>query len=189
MKNKYLALFPLLIIVVLGWYFLGKNTPKPNISLQKPNIQSQVEGITAVQTNPQTGEIEYTLTAKSLTQNIHGQNELIDINMDWTPDKTSSYTITAKRAYLDQNTGEFEFGEGFSLQQHNQDNAITLTGEILTGNTKTKKIHSQTPLTITQGANKFFAKSMTADLTTKDYEFFGIDTTFTPPTRQDKALF
>lgn len=189
MNIKYLAVLPLIVIGVLGWFFWSKNTPKPTVSLGKPSIQSQIQDIKAVQTNPDTGEIEYTLTAKSLTQSQNGQSELLEVAMDWTPDKISSYLITAKKATFDQNTGEFEFGGGFKMTQHSHNRTMILVGETLTGNTKSKLIASNTPLTIKEADNSFYASAMMADLNSKEYQFLGIKTTFTPPVRQDKALF
>lgn len=189
MKIKYLIILPLLVVCVFGWYFLGKSTPKAEVTLSKPNIHSQIDGIQAIQTNPDTGETEYTLTAKSLTQSTNGQDTLHDVVMDWTPDVISQYTITAKQATFNQNTGDFEFDGGFSLHQHSQTGNMTFTGNTLTGNTKNKLIHSDTPLSITQDNRKFYATSMTADLASKDYQFFGIDISFMPSERQDKSLF
>lgn len=194
MNSKYLAVLPLIVIGVLGWFFWSKNTPKPAVSLGKPSIQSQIQSIKAVQTNPDTGEIEYTLTAESLTQNTDGQSELLNVTMDWTPDTLTSYLITAKRAMFDQTTGDFEFGGGFELRRSTknspaQDTLMTLTGDTLMGNTKDKVIASHLPLTVKEAGNSFYASAMTADLKSKDYQFLGIKTTFTPPARQDKALF
>lgn len=189
MKIKYLVVLPLLVMCVLGWYFLGKNTPKTEVALGKPNIHSQIDGIQAIQTNPDTGKIEYTLTAKSLAQSTNGQDALYDVVMDWIPDAISQYTIIAKQATFNQNTGDFEFDGGFSLHQHSQTGDMTLTGSTLIGNTKNKLIHSNAPMNITQGHHKFKAMSMMADLTTKDYQFFGIDISFMPSERQDKPLF
>lgn len=188
-KFKYLAILPLLVICAVGAYFLSKNTPKPTVPTAKSEIHSQISDIKAVQTNPDTGEIEYTLTAKSLTQSANGQDELLEVTMDWTPDQQSHYTITAGRAIFDQQTGEFDFGGGFVLTQHANDKVMTLKGDNLFGNTKSKQIHSPTPLTITEGDNQFFAKSMQGDLTDKTYQFFGITISFMPPKRQEQALF
>lgn len=188
-KINHLAILFLLLVAGFGVYFFTKNTPKPAIPVAKAKIQSQISDIRAVQTNPDTGEIEYTLTAKSVTQNTTGQDELLDVVMDWTPDKDSHYTIKAGRAVFEQKTGEFDFGGGFVLAWHAKDGVMTLTGENLLGNTKSKKIYSQTPLTVIQGHNQFFAKSMQGDLMHKDYQFFGVQLSFVPPIRQEQALF
>lgn len=188
-KFKYLAILPLLLVAGFAMYFLSKNTPKFTPTLAKPEIQSQINDIKAVQTNPSTGEIEYTLRAKSLTQTANGQDELIDVVMDWTPNKDSHYTIKASRAIFEQKTGDFDFGGGFSLTWHAKDGVTTLTGDGLLGNTKSKQIQSLRPLTVQQGQNRFVASSMRGDLMTKDYQFFGIQVEFLPPVRQQQSLF
>lgn len=64
-----------------------------------------------------------------------------------------------------------------------------MTGEALKGNTQSKQVYSEQPVQVVQGANRFEAASMTANLETGEYEFEQVAVIFTPAERQDKALF
>ncbi len=192
MNIKIIAVLSVLVMVAVGWYYWNQDDQKPKVELAKPDISLEVTDIKAVQTNPQTGEIEYTLTAKSLVQNsATGKDELKDVVMDWNPNTGMTYTMTASTATFDQNTGEFVFGEGFEMVRHAIDDkpALVLKGSLLTGNTKTKLIASSSPLKVTQGESIFEAQSVQGDLNTGMYEFGRISTEFTAPKRTDKPLF
>lgn len=66
---------------------------------------------------------------------------------------------------------------------------ITITGESLQGNTKTRAIASQQPVHVVQQENRFDAASMTGNLEIGDYQFEQVSVSYTPSERQDQALF
>lgn len=198
MNIKLLAVISLVFLIGAGGFFITQknNTPKP--SLPKPDIVSEISKIKAVQTNPATGEIEYTLTAQSLTQNADGMAILNDVIMDWTPSGTTQtenqerYTIKAVSATLDDKTGDFVFKDGFELIRHATpatNKAMTITGGILIGNHKTKLINSQNPLQIYQDGNEFKAQGFRADLNTQVYDFYNISMLFSAPAHRETPLF
>lgn len=202
MDIKIFALIAVGLIVVAGLLFVDQTDKKDTPTLPKPTVISEVQKIRAVQTNPDTGEVEYTLTANAMTQNTDGTNVLSDVVMDWTPPRphpdsdpnanpdgkgTEHYTIRASTASLDDKTGDFVFDKGFEFVHHST--PTTITGGTLTGNTKTRLLKSQSPLTITQGDSEFTAQGFGADLNTAVYEFYQIAMTFNTPERTDKPLF
>lgn len=191
MNAKIFAVISVLLLVAVGWFFINQQDSEPKPTLAPPKVSSEVTDIKAIQTNPETGEIEYELTAKSLTQNQAGQDVMNDVVMKWQATAQDRYTITAKTAQLDQNTGDMTFGEGFEFIRHATGDAesMTLTGSTLLGNTKSKRIESKTALKVTQAESFFEARAMQGDLNTGEYEFFGITKNFLPPARQDRALF
>lgn len=191
MHTKIFAVFALALVGVVGWYYFSQNQPIITPTLSTPNIHSQVSKIHAIQTHADTGEIEYQLTANALVQNAQGNDELQEVIMHWTPTAHDHYTIVAKVATLTKKTGDFVFGQGFILTHHANamQPALVISGNTLTGNTKTKLISSQSPLNITQGDNQFTAKQLQADLKTGDYDFYDIHMQFAAPVRTDKPLF
>ena len=66
---------------------------------------------------------------------------------------------------------------------------MVLIGENLIGNTKTRMVQSQNPITVTQGDDSFTAEGFTADLARGEYEFNKIQTIFNPPQTKDTPLF
>lgn len=195
MKFKFLVVCSLVALVLATYFFRTQNDDTPAPSLAKPDISAEVSGIRAVQTNEQTGEIEYELTAERLTQNSKtGRDELHQARLLWSPiddnDKSAQYEIVAPLAYLDNKTGEFVFEQGFSLNKTEPNHPnLTLKGEILTGNLKEKTLKSDEPLSLTQGDEHFTANGFLADLKTGIYEFQEVRTEFAPPQRKDKPLF
>lgn len=192
MNNKILAVLAVVGLAIAVWFFNHNKSETPTIELAKPEISSEVTDIKAVQTNPETGEVEYTLIAKSLIQNSQtGQDELIDVTMDWQPPNGQMYHIIAKRATLNQTTGELKFQEGFELVRDAIDDKpkMVMQGGILLGNTNDKKIWSDEPLTIIQGDDKFTAEAMQADLALGEYEFSKIMIEYNAPERVNKPLF
>lgn len=190
MNGKIVALIAFVCLAVAGWLFYY-NQPKPTVvSAPKADIKSQISDIRASQTNPDTGQIEYTLTAKTLTQDNNGQNVLSDIMLVWTPSQTQTYQMTSSTANLDETTGDMLLKDGFTFLTQSQDSVpIKITGGVLTGNTKTRQIKSDDMLEVHQGDNFFYAKGMTADLNAGEYAFFGVTAEFTAPKRTDKPLF
>lgn len=180
----------LLIGIGIGFYAYSPKEERPQNPQGDPKVASEVKGITAIQTNPQTGEIEYRLQATRLTQSTSGQNILEEVSMTWTPTGAERYIMTATLATFDEQSGDFLFYDGFELQKQPDDNTpLQLVGKSLAGNTKTKQIKSDDPMQVTQGGHAFIAQAMRADLTTKDYEFSRIQAEFSPPTRNDTPLF
>lgn len=196
MKFKFLVVCSLVALVLATYFFRTQNDDTPAPSLAKPDISAEVSGIRAVQTNEQTGQIEYELTAERLTQNSKtGRDELVNAKLFWLPvlsdGTTEQYEIIAPLAYLDNTTGEFIFEQGFTLDKTQTDNHPTLhlTGQVLLGNIKEKILESHEPLTLTKGDEHFEAESFKADLNTGVYEFEQISIEFAPPQRTDKPLF
>lgn len=173
------------------WFFYQEDVEvKPTVPA-KPEVSYEVTDIKATQTNPQTGQIEYTLTAKSLVQE-NGQEYMIDANMDWQASASQSYHLTASRITLNQDTGDMVINEGFELSKKDtadNQSAMVIQGEILTGNTKTKQVSSDKPIKITQANHSFEAQSFEADLSAGEYQFKQIAIQFDPTERQDKPLF
>lgn len=177
--------------LLAGWYFLGKFTKLTSSNSPAPTITSEITRISAISTNPTTGEIEYQLTADKLTQNKSGLDVLYNAVMDWTPTPNEHYTLTAAIGTLDEKTGDFVFEDGFSYSRHPTGNqkSLVIQGGKLTGNIRTKKLSATSQLNITQGRHTFNAYSMTADLNTQHYEFSQVESIFTPPVRTDTPLF
>lgn len=188
----YKKLFFLFLVLVFmaGWYFFVKSTNVISSNPPTPNISSEITNIEAISTNPTTGEMQYHLSADKLTQDQFGMDVLHNVLMNWTPDN-EHYTLTAPLATLDEQTGEFVFAEGFGYTHHFADpiQDLIVKGGKLTGNTKTKRLSSSSPLTINQGGHSINAQAMSADLTRQDYEFYDIDMTFLPAKRTDAPLF
>lgn len=197
MKIKALIVFALIGLALATYFFRTQKSELPTPNLAKPDISAEVSGIRAVQTNEQTGEIEYELTAERLTQNSKtGRDELHNAHLLWLPNtdnattSTAKYEIVAPLAYLDNETGEFVFEQGFSLDKTEQNlPSLHLKGNSLMGNLKQKVLKSDEPLSLTQGDEHFVAERFVADLKTGVYEFEQISTEFTPPKRTDKPLF
>lgn len=195
MKFKFLVVCSLVALVLATYFFRTQNDDTPAPSLAKPDISAEVSGIRAVQTNEQTGEIEYELTAERLTQNSKtGRDELHQARLLWSPiddnGKSAQYEIVAPLAYLDNKTGNFVFEQSFSLHKTEPNHPnLTLKGEILMGNLKEKTLKSDEPLSLTQGDEHFTANGFLADLKTGIYEFQEVRTEFAPPQRKDKPLF
>lgn len=187
-KTIAAALFVLVGIGII-WHLIPAQE-RPQKVQSDPKVASEIKGISALQTNPNTGEVEYRLQAVRLTQSTTGQNILEEVQMVWTPTKETHYTITANLATFDEQTGDFVFYDGFRLQRQSDETApLLLVGDTLRGNTKTKLIKSDTPLQVTQDQHQFLAQAMTGDLSTKEYDFYRVMAEFNPPVRKDTALF
>lgn len=162
------------------WYGIKTNAPSTP-AVARPEISSQLQDISAKQTNPATGEIEYTLTAQSMTQNINKQSVVKNITMHWQATPQTHYTITAHTAHFDQTTGQFNFLNGFHLKQNQQNpSPLTLTGDRLSINTQTKHIKSDHPINVTLGNHRFNAQAMMADINKQLYDFSTISASFAP---------
>ncbi|MDO5652097.1 MAG: LPS export ABC transporter periplasmic protein LptC [Moraxella sp.] len=192
MNIKILSVVAVVLLVGALWFYNTHQDDSPAVALAKPDISSEVTEIKAVQTNAETGETEYMLTAKSLVQNqATGQDEMLDAVMDWQPPNGESYTITTAKAVLNQATGELVFSAGFVLTRKATEDKpeMVMQGSQLLGNTKTYKVWSDEALDIKQGDDNFTAEAMQADLAAGEYEFSRIAIEFTAPERVDKTLF
>lgn len=192
MNGKILLTLLLIGALIVFWFFY--NNRPDNIAIAKPdaNIQSEVSDISASQTNPETGKIEYTLTAKSLIQNQAGQNEFKQMSMTWTPPSGEVYEIQSGTAILDNQTGGMMLSDGVVFHKKSstpEQQPITMTCDGLLGNTKLRQIQSLSPIHITQGEHEFDAQGVKADLNSGDYEFLQIITEFKPPIHNHQALF
>ena len=114
MNAKLVAIASLIVALLLGSYLWLLRPAKPDLPTPNPSLSSAVSGIHAVQTNPETGEVEYTLKAEQLIQDTSGQSQLQNVTMDWTPAQGDTYTIVASLATLDENTGDIVFFDGFT---------------------------------------------------------------------------
>ncbi|MDN6276299.1 LPS export ABC transporter periplasmic protein LptC [Psychrobacter sp.] len=194
MNTRVLIVLALIIAGIAGWFFQQQGEVAPPVNVEATDVDYEATDIKAVQTNDQ-GETEYELTAESLTHNPETNlDEMSGITMNWEPSEDQRYRIEAGSAAINQQTGELNLSGGFSLfSEGNTANPevepIKVTGSALTGNTKSGKVYSEAPVTFEQGANRFEAASMTANLETGDYEFGQVAVAFTPSERQDEALF
>ena len=192
MNFRILAVLGVVAIAVATWfYYKAESEIKPAIPDAPTATSYEVSKIEAVQTNPETGETEYTVVADSLVQNANGEDELVKATIDWQPPQGEKYALTAERATLDQNSGELNLKQGFRMvRAATADKAeMVIVGNSLTGNTKSRVLQSAEPLTVTQGTDSFKAQGFQANLDTGEYEFHKIEVQFNAPKRQDKPLF
>lgn len=191
MNVRILSVLGVMALAVATWFFYKEDVEiKPAVP-EAPVASYEVTEIKAVQTNPETGETEYTMIADSLVQNAKGEDELIKATINWQPPQGEKYTLTAERATLDQNSGDLALNQGFRMvREATADKAeMVIVGNSLTGNTKSRLLQSAEPLTITQGSDSFRAQGFQVNLDSGDYEFHNIEVQFDAPKRQDKPLF
>lgn len=180
-----------MVIVVAAWFFYQEDPKIEPTVPTKPDVSYEVTEIKAVQTNEETGETEYTLTADSLVQNASGEDEMLGAVMNWQPPEGEKYSIEAKRAVLEQSTGDMALSDGFTLTREAVDNKpkLVITGNKLSGNTKSRMLSSDEPLTVVNGEDRFKAQGFSANLQTGEYEFSKIEVLYNSAPRQDKSLF
>ena len=194
MNTRVLIVIALIIAGLAGWFFKQQGEITPPVNIETSDVDYEATDIKAVQTNEQ-GETEYELSAESLTHNpTTNQDEMKGITMNWEPSDEQRYRIEAGTAAISQQTGELSLSGGFSLVSEGKAasanvDPIKVTGATLKGNTKSGQVYSNEPVKVEQGLNRFEASSMKANLETGEYEFGQIAVSFTPPDRQDKALF
>ena len=180
-----------MVIMVAAWFFYQEDPKIEPTVPAKPDVSYEVTEIKAVQTNEETGETEYTLTADSLVQNASGEDEMLGAVMNWQPPEGEKYSIEAKRAVLEQSTGDMALSDGFTLTREAVDNKpkLVITGNKLSGNTKSRMLSSDEPLTVVNGEDRFKAQGFSANLQTGEYEFSKIEVLYTSAPTQDKSLF
>ena len=180
-----------MVIMVAAWFFYQEDPKIDPTVPTKPDVSYEVTEIKAVQTNEETGETEYTLTADSLVQNASGEDEMLGAVMNWQPPEGEKYSIEAKRAVLEQSTGDMALSDGFTLTREAVDNKpkLVITGNKLSGNTKSRMLSSDEPLTVVNGEDRFKAQGFSANLQTGEYEFSKIEVLYNSAPRQDKSLF
>lgn len=194
MNTRVLIVLALIIAVIAGWFFQQQGEIAPPIKIAPSEVDYEATDIKAVQTNEQ-GETEYEVNAESLTHNpVTNQDEMSGITMNWEPSDEQRYRIQAGTAAINQQTGELRLSGGFTLSSEEKKAAtgiepITVTGQTLKGNTKSRQVYSDEPVKVEQGMNRFQASSMKANLETGEYEFGQVAVSFTPAARKDKALF
>lgn len=191
MNLKIISVLGVMALMVGVWFFYKEDVKIEPTVPSAPTVSYEVTEIKAVQTNPKTGEIEYTLMADSLIKNSTGMDEMRNAKMDWTPPNGQSHYLEANLAILEQTTGDLLLQEGFVLVRQGDDTKpkMTIKGDLLTANTKQHQVASNKLISITQGADSFIAQGFTGDLQTGEYEFYHIQMEFTPPKRVDKSLF
>lgn len=191
MNLKILSVLGVMALMVGAWFFYKEDVKIEPAVPSAPAVSYEVTEIKAVQTSPETGEIEYTLTADSLAKNSAGVDEMKNAKMDWTPPNSETYHLEASLASLEQTTGDLLLKEGFVLVRQGDDTKpdMTIKGSLLTGNTKQRQVASSEPISVTQGTDSFMAQGFTGDLQTGEYEFHRIQMEFAPPKREDKPLF
>lgn len=193
-NTRILIVLALIIAGIAGWFFQKHGEIAPPVNIEPSEVDYEATDIKAVQTN-EDGETEYELNADSISHNPNtNQDEMSGITMNWEPSATQHYQIQAGTAAINQQSGDLKLSGGFVLtsqEKSGQANSepIKVTGSELKGNTKSRQVFSDKPVKVEQGMNRFEAASMTANLETGDYEFGNIAVTFSPPKRQDKALF
>ncbi|MBO1530207.1 LPS export ABC transporter periplasmic protein LptC [Psychrobacter sp. F1192] len=195
MNTRVLIIIAVIIAVIAGWFFRKQGDITPPVNIQTSEVDYEATDIQAIQTNEK-GETEYELNADSLTHNpATNLDEMSGITMNWEPSDEQRYVIEAGSATMNQQTGDLQLFDGFSLVSENKTDdtsdsePIKVTGQALKGNTKSRQVYSEEPVQVEQGMNRFQAATMTANLETGDYEFGEVAVTFTPAERQDKALF
>lgn len=198
MNTRVLIILALIIAGIAGWFFTQQGEIAPPVSIAPSEVDYEATDIQAVQTNEQ-GETEYELNAESLIHDPNtNQDVMSGITMNWQPSAEQLYLIESGTATLNQETGDLHLYGGFSLASEDQAKTtesgekiapITVTGQALKGNTKSREVYSEQPVQVVQGENRFEAATMKANLETGDYEFGQVAVMFTPTERQDKALF
>ena len=191
MNAKILAVLGVMALMVGAWFFYKEDVPVKPATPDVPTASYEITEIKAVQTSPETGQTEYTLTADSLIKNAQGAEEMVNAKMDWMPPNAQSYNLIANRASLDQATGDLRLSDGFTLtRKGDQTKAdMVIKGSLLVGNTKERIIKSDEPVSVAQGDDLFLAQGFVADLMQGEYEFSKIQVQFSPPKREDKPLF
>lgn len=193
-NTRILIVLALIIAGIAGWFFQKHGEIAPPVNIEPSEVDYEATDIKAVQTN-EDGETEYELNADSISHNPNtNQDEMSGITMNWEPSATQRYQIQAGTAAINQQSGDLKLSGGFVLTSQEKSvqansEPIKVTGSELKGNTKSRQVFSDKPVKVEQGMNRFEAASMTANLETGDYEFGNIAVTFSPPKRQDKALF
>lgn len=191
MNVRILSVLGVIVIMVVAWFFYQEEPKIEPTVPAKPDVSYEVTEIKAFQTNEETGKTEYTLTADSLVQNASGEDEMLVAVMNWQPPAGEKYIIEAKRAVLEQSTGDIALSNGFTLTREAVDNKprLVITGNKLSGNTKSRMLSSDEPLTIVNGEDRFKAQGFSANLQTGEYEFSKIEVLYNSAPRQDKSLF
>ncbi len=198
MNTRVLIILALIIAGIAGWFFQQQGDVAPPVSIGPSEVDYEATDIQAVQTNEQ-GETEYELNAESLIHDPNtNQDVMSGITMNWEPSAKQLYRIESGTATISQETGDLHLYGGFSLASEDQAKTtdsgekiapITVSGEALKGNTKSRQVYSDQPVQVVQGENRFEAATMKANLETGEYEFGQVAVTFTPAERKDKALF
>lgn len=173
MNMRLLSVLGLMALAVAVWFFYQEDAKIEPALPKAPVVESQASKIQGVQTDAQTGNIEYTLNADSLVQHFGGYNEMLGVSIDWYPPQGGEYALIATKARHNQETGDLQISEGFQIQKAttaNKDQMI-IKGEFLSGDTRRHFISSDQPVMVTQGLNQFQAQSFVANLQTGDYEF------------------
>ncbi|UNU73139.1 LPS export ABC transporter periplasmic protein LptC [Moraxella nasovis] len=185
MKMRFLFILGAVILALATWFFYQEDVEVKPALPSTPDVTSEVSQIQAIQTNPKTGKVEYTLTAQSLVQNADGKDMMADVVMDWQPSDLAHYGLTAKRATLDQTTGDLYLIGGFTLTKDATDTApkMVIQGDKMVGNTKSRTVQSDQPITVEQGFDSFKAQGFTADLDTGEYQFHHIEMWYQPAGR------
>lgn len=191
MNVRILSVLGVMAIIAAAWFFYQEDPKMEPAVPSGPDVSYEVTKIKAVQTNEETGETEYTLTADSLIQNTNGEDEMLGAVMNWQPPQGEEYIIEAKRAILEQSTGDLVLSDGFTLTREavNRKPKLVITGNKLIGNTKTHTVMSNEQLTVENGEDYFKAQSFSANLETGEYEFNKIEVIYSAAPRQDKSLF
>ncbi|MCL1622679.1 LPS export ABC transporter periplasmic protein LptC [Moraxella sp. Tifton1] len=191
MNIRILSILGVMAMMVLAWFFYQEDTKIEPTIPTNTDVAYEVTQIKAVQTNETTGEVEYTLTADSLTQNSAGEDEMEKAVLNWQPPMGETYVITANRAKLNQETGDLEVFDGFVLTREATADKpkMVFEGSRLFGNTKTRQLSSDEPLSVKSGQDDFQAKAMRANLNTGEYEFDQIQMLYHAAWRQDQPLF
>lgn len=191
MNIKIISVLGVMALMVAVWFFYQEDIKiKPAVpSIPEPSYEiTQIKG---TQTNAQTGKTEYTLIADSLIKNSQGVDEMVNAKIDWQPPQGRQYELTANRATLDVQTGELVLSSGFVLTGKGGEGRadMVITGNLMTGNTKTHTLSSNEPISVVQGLDKFLAQGFVVNLKEGEYEFSKIELVFAPPQRTDEPLF
>lgn len=177
MNVRILSVLGVMVIVVVAWFFYQEEPRIEPTVPARPDVSSEVIKIKAVQTNEKTGEAEYTLTADSLIQNANGEDEMLGMVMHWQSPQGEKYVIEAKRAVLEQETGDMVITDGFTLMREAVGGKpkLVIRGSKISGNTRLRVLLSNEPLTVVNGRDSFKVQGLNANLHTGKYEFRNIE--------------
>lgn len=176
MNLKIFSVLGMMVLAVAVWFFYKEDVKVKPATPATPDVSYEVEDIKAIQTNATTGEVEYTLTAQSLTKNAQGEDVMVEADMFWQPTDADPIHLTASQARHTQETGELFFDEGFILsrQPRSDENSepqpdpadTTAQASEPNQNTKTQSTPNAKPALIIKGtslAGNTKANTITSD--------------------------
>ena len=115
MNLKIISVLGVMALMVGVWFFYKEDVKIEPTVPSAPTVSYEVTEIKAVQTNPKTGEIEYTLMADSLIKNSAGMDEMRNAKMDWTPPNGAKPLFRSQSCRFGADHGRFVIARGFCV--------------------------------------------------------------------------